>query len=142
MRDHVVESPFEKPELLIGSALLAGVLIAGALVVYFVDLWRKRASSVPQQSVDELTRYREMLEAGAITEAEYARLRGLLAGKLKESAARKPLTRTASGRIATPPGPRESPIRCRDKTRTLSPSARPVAASRPEPAQRNWMRPV
>ncbi|QDU18207.1 SHOCT domain-containing protein [Urbifossiella limnaea] len=77
-------TPWEKPELLYASLAIAAALLAGGVVIYFVDRWRK--SGLAPGTADgaaELTGFRGMLERGEITEEEYARLRQKAAARLK-----------------------------------------------------------
>ncbi len=67
---------------------LTASLIVGAVVIYAVDKWRKRADTGPSQADEAatLTSYRAMYEAGEITEAEYAVLRQRIADRVKKPA--------------------------------------------------------
>lgn len=96
-------SPLERPEIIWGSAGLAGALLVGAVVVYFVDRWRKRAATEDaRQAGEELTSFRAMYERGEITEAEYNRLRLKVADRVKKAPA-------APAGGTTPPGPTTGP---------------------------------
>jgi hypothetical protein len=76
-------SPFERPEIIWGTAGLAGALLAGAIVIYFVDRWRKQAALKDRESASELSDFRGMYERGEITEAEYVKLRDKVASRVK-----------------------------------------------------------
>jgi hypothetical protein len=103
--------------LLVG--LMAGALIFGALVVWFVDRWRKRITSDDRAAGEELTSFRAMYERGEITEEEYNRLRTKVATRVKPKPAaaggQAPATEptapaatdptTAGGNPAMPPVP-------------------------------------
>src|SRR4051812_24684069 len=83
--------PFlQKPEDWVVVLSLAGVLLAGAVVVWVVDRWRKRAVLNEKRSGEELTSFRAMYERGEITEAEYAKLRAKVAERVKAKAAAAP----------------------------------------------------
>ena len=69
---------------------LAGVLLLGALVVWLVDRWRKRAMMEEKRTGEELTTFRAMYERGEITEAEYAKLRAKVAERVKAKVAPAP----------------------------------------------------
>lgn len=79
--------PFREPEVIWGTAGIAVALLAGALVIWFVDKWRKKAAA-PQDATEELSGFRGMLQRGEITEEEYARLRNKVATRLRDAAAR------------------------------------------------------
>jgi hypothetical protein len=64
--------------------LLTAALLVGAVVLYFVDRWRKRVMIEDRKSGEELTSFRAMYERGEITEEEYARLRQRVAERVKK----------------------------------------------------------
>ena len=100
-------SPLDRPEIIWGSAGLAGALLIGAIVVYFVDRWRKRATTEDtRQAGEELTGFRAMYERGEITEEEYNRLRVKVADRVKKAPAAGPAA-PAGG--TAPPGPTTGP---------------------------------
>jgi hypothetical protein len=94
-------SPFERPEIIWGSAALAAALLVGAAVIYFVDKWRRQAAMTDREASLELTDYRAMLESGEITEAEYNKLRLKVADRVKHAVATAP----AGAGPAAPPHP-------------------------------------
>jgi hypothetical protein len=75
--------PFQSPEVIWGTAGLAIALLAGAVLVYLADRWRKRVSSAGVETGGELTEYRRMFDRGEITEEEYVRLRDRVAKRVK-----------------------------------------------------------
>lgn len=77
-------SPLDRPEILYGTAGLVGALLAGAVVLWLIDRWRKRAAMEDRESGTELTDFRAMYERGEITEAEYNRLRLKVADRVKK----------------------------------------------------------
>jgi hypothetical protein len=79
-------NPWDRPELLVATVAIAGALLAGGVVLYFVDRWRKRGERPEEGAVSELTGFRGMLERGEITEEEYQKLRNKVAGRLKPAA--------------------------------------------------------
>jgi hypothetical protein len=93
-------SPFDRPELLWGAAGLAGALLVGAVAIYLVDKWRKRAALEDRESAGELTSFRAMYERGEITEAEYNRLRQKVADRVKKPAATTAASPTLNGSAA------------------------------------------
>jgi Short C-terminal domain len=92
------KDPFRQPEVIWGTAGLAVALLVGALVVWSVDRWRKRASA-SGVSADELTDFRGMYERGEITEEEYNKLRARVAQRVRPPAAP----------AGSPPGPAAPP---------------------------------
>jgi hypothetical protein len=76
-------NPFDRPEIIWATAGLAGALLVGAVIVLLVDRWRKKGLAASGRSVDELTEYRRMFDAGEITEDEYKKLRQQLADRVK-----------------------------------------------------------
>lgn len=77
-------SPFDRPEILFGSAGLAAALLVGAFVIFLVDRWRKRAALAEAADAgSELTTFRALYERGEITEEEYTRLRQKVSERVK-----------------------------------------------------------
>ena len=91
-------NPFVSPEFLLTVGLLVTVLLAGAVVLFFVDRWRKRQLADNQESVESLSSFRALYERGELTESEYQAVRDKMARKVKqEVAAANPAT------VAQPP---------------------------------------
>ena len=104
--------PLRRPEVIWGTAGLALALLAGALLVYMADRWRKRNTLSASDAARELTEFRRMYERGEITEGEYVRLRDRVAQRVKAPAAPAPapptqqeVTKTAQVVPAPLPGP-------------------------------------
>ena len=96
---------FDRPEFWWGTGGLVAALIAGAVVISYVDRWRKRQALADQaESGEELTGFRAMFERGEITEAEYAKLRQKVAARVKTPA--KP---AAGGEAAAGADPTAAP---------------------------------
>lgn len=75
----------QNEDFLVYSLILVGVLLAAAVVFYFLERWRR---SNPKGEADReagmsLTSFREMYENGEITESEYQRLKEKMASKIK-----------------------------------------------------------
>jgi hypothetical protein len=66
------------------TLLFVGAILFLALVVYWVDRWRKRPVDPGLSAGDQLTHFRELYERGAITPEEFARIKGLLGDKLRQ----------------------------------------------------------
>ncbi len=75
--------PLGSPEVMWGTAGLAVALLAGALLVYLADRWRKGNAVSKTDATGELTEFRRMYESGEITQEEYTRLRDRVAQRVK-----------------------------------------------------------
>ncbi|HYH66036.1 MAG TPA: hypothetical protein VD866_15175 [Urbifossiella sp.] len=102
-------TPWDRPELLTATLAIAGALLAGGVVIYLVDRWRKSGAATADAAA-ELTGFRGMLERGEITEEEYARLRGKAAAKMKGAPAAETTSPTALDTAASPPAPPTPPV--------------------------------
>lgn len=113
----VREDPLRSPEVIWGVAGITVALLVGAVVIYVVDQWRKRAAMGPTDAdaSDALTGYRVMYESGEITEEEYTKLRDKVAAKVKTAPA-----------APKPPGAPAD-----DGARPPAPPFRPAPPSRP-----------
>ena len=63
----------------LGHVGLLVALLVGAVVIWLVDRWRKKATVDAPDSAEELTDFRGMYERGEITEEEYVKLRDRVA---------------------------------------------------------------
>ena len=124
-------SPFERPEVLWGTAGLAAALFLGALVVYVVDRWRKRDGLRDRAAGGELTTFRAMYERGEITDEEYARLRQKVADRVKPPPAAAEAPPPAAG---TPPPPAPPATRPGLYDDTPGPGPNPAAGEPTPPA--------
>jgi hypothetical protein len=75
--------PLRRPEVIWGTAGLALALLAGALLVYLADRWRKSNGKRAADTSQELTEFRRMYENGEITQEEYVKLRDRVAQRVK-----------------------------------------------------------
>jgi|GEM_PF-1232989 len=119
------DDPLTRPEILWGTIGLTAALLVGAAVIYAVDKWRKRAAAGNTDETGSLTSFREMYEAGEITEAEYAELKRRLAEKVKK----QPLP-SASAANAAPAAPVVQPGE-RATTNPSAPSPKPTESPPP-----------
>jgi hypothetical protein len=103
--------PLMRSEVVYGILGLTAALLVGAIVIYSVDKWRKRAetASPDADAAGALSSYRDMYENGEITEEEYAELRRRVAEKVKKPPAPKPgepgASPGAAGIVSPPPPP-------------------------------------
>ncbi len=65
------------------TLLFAGVILILALVIVWVDRWRKRPVTPGTSAGDQLSHFRELYERGELSAEEYARVRGLLSERLR-----------------------------------------------------------
>jgi hypothetical protein len=93
--------PLQSMEFLVTVGLLMGVLLAGAVVIYFTDMWRKKQVSANHENLEELSMYREMYDNGELDEEEYRVIRDRLAGRMKADLA-IPVTTTLTEKDAAP----------------------------------------
>jgi hypothetical protein len=100
------KDPFRQPEVIWGTAGLAVALLAGALVIWSVDRWRKRSIRTTD-AAQELTDFRGMYERGEITEAEYEKLRDRVSGRVKRATLteKSPATSNTPPDAGSPPAP-------------------------------------
>ena len=115
--------PLHKPEIIWGTAGIAVALLAGALLVYVADKWRKKTARQVSDSSQELTEFRRMYESGQITQEEYARLRDHVAQRVKTPPP-GPVPATTQQSPAAPsflPGP-EQPTPPPDPSEPANPS--------------------
>jgi hypothetical protein len=66
------------------TLLFVGAILAGALVIVWLDRWRKRQSTQGMTTGDQLTHFRELYERGELSPEEFARVRDLLGTRLRQ----------------------------------------------------------
>jgi hypothetical protein len=114
------------------------VLLGGALVIAWVDRWRKRQPPKGPSAREQLAHFRSLYDQGELSKEEFERIRGLLMERAKREldaagAADKPLTPgTAQPGSAAPPTTDTSSSA--DENRPAPPLADPGAAEPPPPA--------
>ena|SRR5947209_14362266 len=72
------------------TATLAGVLLLGAIVLSWLQRWRKRQMAADDNPVASLTTYRAMYEAGELSKEEYERILARVASRTKAKLGVKP----------------------------------------------------
>jgi len=78
---------FQSTEFYLAVGGLIGLLVLAAVVLHFVDRWRRQQTEVAENrptSPLDLTSFREMYENGEITQSEYERIRDKLAARMKK----------------------------------------------------------
>lgn len=96
----VAANLLQSREFLLTVGLLAVVLAAGAVVLYATDRWRRHQADDRDDSPMTLSHYRDLYEAGELTEAEYVKVRDRMASKMRAKPAATP---------ADPPRPTDPP---------------------------------
>jgi hypothetical protein len=78
---------FQNTEFYLLLGALAVILLAGAVILHFVDRWRRtKIDAEPnagRETLLDLSAYREMYENGEITKSEYDKILAKLAVKMK-----------------------------------------------------------
>src|SRR5438105_2740950 len=75
------------------TAALVGVLLLGALILSWLQRWRKRQFAADPGPVGQLTTFRALYERGELSKEEYERIRSRVAERAKASpAAKRPET--------------------------------------------------
>jgi hypothetical protein len=80
--DAVARRPVWDPRLLGAGLVLVVLLLLGALVIAWVDRWRRRPSQVRLDPRDQLAHFRTLYEDGEISAEEFNRIRGLLTERM------------------------------------------------------------
>src|SRR5947209_5405686 len=86
MDPHPVRPPsLLDPQLLWAMAALIATLLLGAVIVAWLDRWRKRGGARDTLTpADQLTAFRQSYERGELSQEEYERVRAKLAPKLRQ----------------------------------------------------------
>jgi hypothetical protein len=92
------------PRVLGLTALLAGTILVGAVIISWVDRWRKRQMA-DDQPVEQLTQFRSLYESGELTKTEYERIRSQVAERVRGEPGPTPPTPPAQSAPQEPPAP-------------------------------------
>ena len=103
----------DSTEFIVGTAALIAVLLGGAVVIWWLDRWRKRQERAGVESTESLTKFRALFENGEITEGEYVRIRDKVSHQMRREvglpipapAAEAPADPPESAQPAKPPDP-------------------------------------
>jgi hypothetical protein len=71
-------------ETLWATLALVGAVLVGALIIWWVDRWRKRSAGGQQSSGDQMTHFRDLYDRGELSPEEFQKIRGLLGERLRE----------------------------------------------------------
>lgn len=75
----------DSTEFLIATGLLALALLAGAVVVWLLDRWKKQSEmSLQREASDSLSNYRAMYDRGELSQEEYETVRERLTTQMRE----------------------------------------------------------
>ncbi len=64
--------------LLWAGVALVAALVVGAVVIYLLDRWRRQPDVSTWDPNDELARFRQLYEAGELSQAEFDRIKARL----------------------------------------------------------------
>jgi hypothetical protein len=99
---------WEDPRVLVWTGVLTGGLLLGALVIAWVDRWRKRAAADDGVAADQLVTFRSLYERGELSREEYDRIRARLSSQLRQQW-HLPPPRAAASPPPAPPAQPEPP---------------------------------
>lgn len=70
--------------VMIWTAALTGGLLLGALVIAWIDRWRKRVNTDKITPTEQLSNFRSLYERGELSREEYDRIRSRLSQKIRQ----------------------------------------------------------
>ena len=76
--------PVWDPRLFWLTLALVAVILVGALVIYWLDRWRKRSDAERLSANDQLAQFRELYDQGQLSQEEFERIRASLAPQLRQ----------------------------------------------------------
>jgi hypothetical protein len=89
---------------------LVATLLVGALVLSWVERWRKRQlSDSPVSDIEQMSMYRQMYERGELSKEEYDRVKAKEAQRLRGKLTAKPAAAPAAAKPATVQEPPAQP---------------------------------
>lgn len=94
------------PEFLWLVGALIGTLLFGALVLSWIERWRKRQlADAPANDLEQIGNYRQMFERGELSKEEYDRIKAKEAHRLRDKIAGKPAAPAPTAPAARPAQP-------------------------------------
>jgi hypothetical protein len=96
---------YESTDFWLWTVILCGTLLLGALVISWIDRWRKQTAKAEVPSAaDQLASYRVLYERGELSQEEYNRIHSRLANQIRrELLPGKPAPEVKPPRLAQPP---------------------------------------
>jgi hypothetical protein len=91
--------------LLWATLLILVVFATGAIVILWVDRWRKRASAARLTPSDELAHFRVLYEQGELSREEFERIRARLSRRLRNELEVPPKAGAPPAEAAQPTAP-------------------------------------
>lgn len=76
-------SPFD-PRLLWAVLGLAGAVLVGALVIVYLDRWRKNLGEEKPSANDQLAEFRSLYDRGEMSQEEFERVKARLTERLRQ----------------------------------------------------------
>jgi uncharacterized membrane protein len=101
--------------LLLSSLAFVAALLAGAMVIYLTDRWRRRQGPNAECDANEqMSTFRELYERGELTQEEFDSIRSKLTGRLRQEVepaekSAEPTQSEGSPPNVEPPGPPSTP---------------------------------
>jgi hypothetical protein len=80
----VAPRPWWDPRFLVAALALVGIILLGALIIAWLDRWRKRSGPQPFNANDQLAHFRELYEQGELSQEEFERIRVRLTAQLRQ----------------------------------------------------------
>jgi hypothetical protein len=98
------------PDFLWLVGALVATLLVGALMLSWIERWRKRQlSDAPGSDLEQISNYRQMFERGELSKEEYDRIKVKEARRMRDKLSGKPADAAPSAPAAKPaqPSPQE-----------------------------------
>jgi hypothetical protein len=105
-------APLWDPRLLWATLALVAIILVGAVVIVWLDRWRKRSAAKPLSANDQLAQFRELYEEGELSLKEFERIRASLAQQLRAEMnvpAEQPAAPPQEGQQTPPADPQPPP---------------------------------
>ena len=101
----------DSTEFIVGTVSLVAVLLGGAIVLWYLDRWRKRQETEREESTESLSSFRALFERGEISEEEYKRIRDRVSNQMRREVGlpAPPPATEAKAKPAPDPPPEKPP---------------------------------